>query len=220
MPSNARIRSSATFHAMVSRTSVPPWRYRSQFIPTEHELPMKDLEELIERTKWMQMQVTALRQAIERVRQGTGSPANSPETMPEKQHGQRLCRVRGSLVKPRRSRIALRRFHHRIWRAKRMRIDERCRAAGPSRGGADREVGFARLAVSRLGCGPVAGRVVRSGGGSDSAFHLDPSSLDGSPRRLGMVRSGSSKLPSRTKYLHPRVSVPILLSWSELRQLS
>jgi PilZ domain len=43
-------------------------------------LPMKDLEELIERTKWMQMQVTALRQAIERVRQGIGSPANSPGT--------------------------------------------------------------------------------------------------------------------------------------------
>ena len=62
---------------MVSRMGVRR-RYRYRFIPTEHELPMKDLEELIERTKWMQTQVMALQEAMERLRQGiVSSPAKS-----------------------------------------------------------------------------------------------------------------------------------------------
>ena len=39
---------------------------------------MKDLEELIERTKWMQMQVMSLQEAMERLRQGIASPVNAP----------------------------------------------------------------------------------------------------------------------------------------------
>jgi hypothetical protein len=46
----------------------------------QHGTPMNDLEELIERTKWMQEQVKVLQQTIERLQGDLGPKKNGPET--------------------------------------------------------------------------------------------------------------------------------------------